>query len=107
MPKIVFRAVDGTERAVDGRPGQSVMQAAINAGISGIVAECGGHAMCATCHVYAEPERLDELPDVSTDEDEMLDCAMSDRLSNSRLSCQLPVSTEIDGLVVTIPERQT
>ena len=107
MPKIVYRTLDGTERAVDATDGRSVMQTALDAGIDGIVAECGGNAMCATCHVYADPERLDDLPAPSPDEDEMLDCAMSDRLPTSRLSCQLPVSAGIDGLVVTIPERQT
>jgi 2Fe-2S ferredoxin len=107
MPKIVYRAPDGTEHPVDAASGSSVMQAALSAGIRGIVAECGGNAMCATCHVYVDPEWLDELAAMSPEEDEMLDCVMSDRLPTSRLSCQIRTSSEIDGLVVTLPERQT
>ena len=107
MPKIVYRAPDGTERGVDAAAGSSVMQAALAAGIDGIVAECGGNAMCATCHVFVDPDRAGELPPMSPEEDEMLDCAMTDRRDTSRLSCQLPVTTELDGLVVELPEAQT
>ena len=107
MPKIVYRAHDGTERAVDAALGMSVMKAALHAGLDGIVAECGGNVMCATCHVYADPARLDDLPVMESDEDEMLECAISERRPTSRLSCKLPITTELDGLIVDLPEAQT
>ena len=74
--------------------------------IDGIVAECGGSRMCATCHVYVDEAFLDRLPEMTADEDEMLNAAASERKPNSRLSCQIVLSAEIDGLVVRIPDRQ-
>lgn len=82
------------------------MQAALNAGIEGIVAECGGSAMCATCHVYVSEEWLDRLPRPLANENEMLECTASERLPTSRLSCQLKLSAALSGIVLQIPPSQ-
>jgi 2Fe-2S ferredoxin len=82
------------------------MQGAVAHGIAGIVAECGGNAMCATCHVYTAPADADKLPEVTDDGDEMLDCTSTARAAGSRLSCQPATTTEMDGLVVRIPAAQ-
>ncbi|ODU07470.1 MAG: ferredoxin [Pseudonocardia sp. SCN 72-86] len=105
MPKIVYRVGDGTV-TVDAATGTSVMAAALLNSVDGIVAECGGNAMCATCHVHVEDGPLDRLPAIGPAEDEMLDCTVSPRVSNSRLSCQLPVTDEIDGLTVRVADEQ-
>lgn len=104
MPKITFSQSDGSSITVDASLDQSVMQAAVAAGIDGILAECGGNAMCSTCHVYVEPEQLGLLADLSAEEDDMLDCAEAERRSNSRLACQLPVTTDLDGLRLEVPD---
>ncbi len=100
MPSIVFEQPDGSRRTVDAPSGTSVMKAAVATGVPGILAECGGQAMCATCHVYIQGDPV--LPAVSDEEDEMLDCASAPRLASSRLSCQLEVVPDLDGLVVTV-----
>jgi 2Fe-2S ferredoxin len=100
MPSIIFEQPDGSRRTVDAPSGTSVMKAAVATGVPGILAECGGQAMCATCHVYVQGDP--NLPAVSDEEDEMLDCAFAPRLPSSRLSCQLEVVPEMDGLVVTV-----
>lgn len=82
------------------------MQVATQNGIDAIVAECGGNAMCATCHVYVDEAWLARLPPMSDDEDALLDGAAADRLSTSRLSCQIKLTPELDGLVVRLPDRQ-
>lgn len=107
MPKIVYRANDGTDRSLEVESGITVMRAALASGVDGIVAECGGNAMCATCHVYVDPARLQNLPEMSADEDEMLECAAAERRPNSRLSCQLRVTADLNDLTVEIPETQT
>lgn len=106
MPLISYIHADGTREVLDVAVGVSVMQGATSHGIDGIVAECGGNAMCATCHVYVEPDQLDRLPPMSVDEDALLEGTASDRRANSRLSCQLPVTPGLDGLVVWLPGRQ-
>ncbi|HYZ64222.1 MAG TPA: 2Fe-2S iron-sulfur cluster-binding protein [Acetobacteraceae bacterium] len=106
MAKITYVHQDGRREAIEVPEGQSVMQGAVSNGIEGIVAECGGNCMCATCHVYVEPDQLDELPAMSEEEDAMLDEAAAGRQPNSRLSCQLKVGPALDGLVVNLPERQ-
>ncbi|MCU1684773.1 MAG: rhodocoxin [Amycolatopsis sp.] len=106
MPKLTFIQDDGVERTVDAALGGSVMQAAVDAGVNGIVAQCGGNVMCATCHVYADPGRLDDLGPMCSDEDEMLDCTASPREVSSRLSCQVTVTEDLDGLVLRVPEEQ-
>ncbi|MGW6172513.1 2Fe-2S iron-sulfur cluster-binding protein [Arthrobacter sp. NPDC055138] len=103
MPKVTFIQPDGMQTVLDAEAGASVMRTAVSNGLAGIVAECGGSAMCATCHVYVEDGDLDGLPEVSEVEDEMLDCTASERCGNSRLSCQLPV---VSDLAVRLPESQ-
>ncbi len=104
MPKINYRQLDGStvEQEVD--KGYSVMEGAINAGIDGIVAECGGACACATCHAYVDPAWVDKLEPMDDMEDAMLDAAY-DRKENSRLTCQIEVSDALDGLVVTVAEN--
>ena len=105
MPKITYIAFDGDETIVDAKEGMSVMQSAVNNGVDGIVAECGGACSCATCHVYVDEGWLDKLPEAQAMEKEMLDFVMSPQ-PNSRLSCQIKVTAELDGLVVNTPESQ-
>lgn len=107
MPRVMYISHDGKETALDIEVGTSVMQAAVFNGVDGIVAECGGSCMCATCHVYVREDQLGLCPPLETDEDAMLEGTASPRLPNSRLSCQLVVSEQMDGLVVTLPETQT
>jgi len=106
MPRVTY--IDKEEKAttLDIAVGTSVMQAAVFNGVDGIVAECGGSCMCATCHVYVREDQLAMTPPMQTDEDAMLEGTASPRLPNSRLSCQLIVSPEMDGLVVNLPETQ-
>lgn len=106
MARITYRSTDGTVTTVDVLDGNSVMRGAVINDVKGIVGECGGGAMCATCHVYIEPDSTVALPPVSDIEDELLHTTACPRRENSRLSCQLPVSDDIDGLVVALPERQ-
>ena len=106
MPDVVFELPGGREQRVSGRASESVMQIATSAGITGIVAECGGSAMCATCHVYVNPQWLVRLPPPLANELEMLDCTAAERLPNSRLSCQIKLSAELDGIALRIPDRQ-
>lgn len=106
MPNITFVYPNGEKATVYAKPGASVMQTAMAEGIDGIVAECGGSAMCATCHVYVDEDFNDKLDAVSENEDEMLSCAASERRDTSRLSCQIEVVDDLDGLVVYLPESQ-
>ena len=106
MPLITYVHTDGTRQAIEVPLGTSVMRGAILNGVDGIVAECGGEMMCATCHVYVEPAQLELCPPQSDDEKAMLEFTASERQPNSRLSCQLVVSAEMDGLVVRLPETQ-
>ena len=106
MPLIIYVHTDGTREEIDVPLGTSVMRAAILNGIDGIVAECGGEMMCATCHVYVEPTQLPQTPLQSDDEKAMLEFTASERKPNSRLSCQLVVTPEMNGLVVYLPETQ-
>jgi len=96
----------GAATVVDVPVGDSVMEGAIKNGVDGIVAECGGACMCATCHVYVDPAWLAKLPAMEEDENAMLESTASPRLTNSRLSCQLRVTKEFDGLIVKTPPTQ-
>ena len=82
------------------------MQAATRHDINGILAECGGNAMCATCHVYVDEAWLARLPAMGGDEDALLDGAAAERQTNSRLSCQIKLAADLDGLVLSLPDRQ-
>ena len=106
MPRITYITTDQVPHTIEAAVGTSVMQTAINNGIQGIVAECGGSLMCATCHVYVDEEWAARIPPISESEDAMLESAASERQPNSRLSCQIVVGPETDGLVVRVPERQ-
>jgi ferredoxin, 2Fe-2S len=106
MPVITFIRPDGNSIRVAATDGESAMQAASRHGLDGILAECGGNAMCATCHVYVEEIWLARLPSMGGDEDALLDGAAAERKPNSRLSCQIKLTAEINGLVLHLPERQ-
>ena len=105
MPKITFIDASGVSHTVDAEVGATVMETAINNDIPGILATCGGSCSCATCHVYVDQEWVDKLPPPELDENDMLDTA-HDLQENSRLSCQIKVTDELDGLIVTTPPRQ-
>jgi 2Fe-2S ferredoxin len=106
MPRIIYVAKDGNEHIVEVAAGQSVMRGAVDAGIEGIDAVCGGQCACATCHCYIDAAWTDRVPGVLEDEEDMLDEVTAERTSSSRLSCQIIVSSELDGLRVSIPPRQ-
>lgn len=106
MPDISFILADGSEQGFEAPEGVSLMQAATGFGIAGIVGECGGSLQCATCHVHVDPAWVDRLPAPSADEQVMLECTASERLPNSRLSCQIRLTAAMNGLVVRVPDRQ-
>jgi ferredoxin, 2Fe-2S len=106
MTTITFIHPDGRSERIEARIGDSVMQLAVAHGIDEIVAECGGNAMCATCHVYVDDRWIDRLPAMTEEQDALLDGTASDRLPTSRLSCQIKVEPELDGLVLRLPVRQ-
>lgn len=106
MTKIIFVSADGALRTeVNADNGSSVMEAAIRNGVPGIDAECGGACACATCHVYIDDEWTGVVGGPDAMEEDMLDFAYEAQ-PTSRLSCQIRVSDELDGLVVKVPERQ-
>lgn len=107
MPDLVFLLPDGSEHGLEAPVGVSLMQVASGAGIAGIVAECGGSAMCATCHVYVDPAWVARLPAPLPNELELLECTAAERRPESRLSCQIRIEPTLDGLRVQIPDRQT
>ena len=106
MPTITFIHPDRRQERVEARDGESAMLAATRHGLTGIVAECGGNAMCATCHVYVDESWLKRLPAMSDEEDALLDGAAAERLPNSRLSCQIKLAAGFDGLTLRLPDRQ-
>ncbi len=105
MVKITFIDAQGTSRTVEGEEGSTVMETAVRNGGPGIEAECGGACACATCHVYVEEAWRSVTGEPQPMEEDMLDFA-SDVRPNSRLSCQIRVRPELDGLVVHTPARQ-
>jgi 2Fe-2S ferredoxin len=105
MIKVTFIEHNGTAHTVDGEPGQTLMETAVKHTVPGIVAECGGACSCATCHVYVDETWKDKTGAPSEMEEDMLDFAFDVRAS-SRLSCQIRLKPELDGLVVRIPEFQ-
>jgi ferredoxin, 2Fe-2S len=105
MVKITFVDTGGTARTVEGEVGATVMETAIKHGVPGIEAECGGACACSTCHVYIDEAWREKVGEPSPMEEDMLDFAFEVR-PNSRLSCQIKVREELDGLTVHTPERQ-
>jgi 2Fe-2S ferredoxin len=105
MVTVTYIQPDGVSKAVEAEPGSTLMETAVDNDIAGIVAECGGGCSCATCHVYVETEWTARLPAPQPHEDGMLDCVL-DRQPNSRLSCQIEITPDLDGLVVKVPEDQ-
>ena len=105
MPKITYIEHNGKSHTIDVANGLSVMEGAVQNNIPGIDADCGGGMACATCHVYVKEEWFDKLSKKEDGEEDMLDMAFEPK-KNSRLSCQLVVSDEIDGLIVNIPSKQ-
>ena len=106
MPQITYVQPDGARRSIAAAPGATVMLTAVANSIPGIVAECGGAAMCATCHVYLDEASQAVVAPVSEVENEMLDSAASGRRDNSRLSCQLVLKPGVEEIVVHIPSHQ-
>jgi 2Fe-2S ferredoxin len=105
MAKITYIEFDGTEHAIDVKNGLSVMEGAVKNNIPGIDADCGGACACATCHVYVQGDWLEKTGDKSAMEESMLDFAENVQ-DNSRLSCQIKVSDELEGLTVKMPQSQ-
>ena len=106
MPKITYIDQKGSSKTIEVENGLTVMEGAIQNNIPGIDVDCGGSMACATCHVYVEEKWLDKLPKAEDGEIDMIDMAFEPK-KNSRLSCQIIVNEELDGLEVTTPEKQT
>ena len=106
MPKITYKDFQGNSKTIEVENGLTVMEGAIQKEIPGIDADCGGSMACATCHVYVDDKWFDKIPKAEDAEIDMIDMAFEPK-KNSRLSCQLIVSDELDGLVVTTPSKQT
>lgn len=107
MSTITYTLHDGTRHEITTEGEVSVMRAALANGVPGIVGECGGQAMCATCHVYVDDDYLDHLPEMSEDEEEMLEVTSSERdEQRSRLGCQVTVGGCLDSIRVDVPATQ-
>jgi len=107
MATITYHHTDGQTETLEAKVGDSVMRTALTNGVKGIVGECGGQAMCATCHVYVRDEHLDKLAEMSEDEEEMLEVTSSERdEERSRLSCQIKVDSPDFQIDVDLPETQ-
>ena len=105
MPKIKYIEHGGKQHTIEVANGLSVMEGAIQNNVPGIDADCGGSMACATCHVYVKEEWFNKLPSKIEGEDDMLDMAFEPK-KNSRLSCQITVSDDMDGLEVNLPKKQ-
>jgi ferredoxin, 2Fe-2S len=106
LPKIIYVDTSGVERAIDATAGDSVMATAVKNGVPGIIGECGGNASCATCHVWVREEFASLVGQPNDIEDDLLDLGVSERRSSSRLSCQIPVTEDLEGLTVDVPPEQ-
>ncbi len=106
MPLIHFIQPDAQRVTVEVPSNTSLMRAAVDAGVEGIIGECGGAAMCGTCHVRVAPEWLERLPPMERNEDDMLECTAAPREFGSRLGCQVRMTDHLSGLVVSFPDRQ-
>jgi len=103
--KVVFETPAGATCEVDARAGLTLMEVAVNAGVPGIDGECGGGCSCATCHVYVQDQWVNQMDPAEDYERDLLEC-LEDVRPNSRLSCQLRLSQQLDGLRVTVPDTQ-
>ena len=106
MAKITYVEYGGKEHVVDVAPGLSVMEGARDNNVPGIEADCGGACACSTCHVYVDEAWVDKLPAKDAMEEDMLDFAYEPDPKRSRLTCQVKVTAELDGLIVHMPEKQ-
>src|SRR6478672_11143381 len=106
MPTVVFILPTGESRPVDVATGTTLMNAAVKNGVDGIIGECGGVCMCATCHVYVREQYLDRLPPILDTEEAVLEVTNAERLPNSRLSCQIKMTEGLAGITVDIPASQ-
>lgn len=105
MAKITYIEFGGKEHVLDIAPGQSVMQGAVANNVRGIIADCGGSCSCATCHVYVDPAWVGKVGEKSPLESALIE-EVYDVQANSRLSCQIKVTEDLDGLIVRLPEKQ-
>ena len=106
MPNVTYIQPDGKEITIEARDGDSVMETAVRNGVKGIIAECGGACACATCHVFVDEAFMDKVGEAGPLEDDMLDGSAEERNSCSRLSCQIKMSADLDGLRVRIASEQ-
>ena len=106
MPRVTYAPPEGPAVVIDAPAGESARNVALANNVEGIVGECGGQLMCASCHVYVDDAFLDLLPPISEEEDAMLAETASERLANSRLSCQIRLTEELDGLILRLPPEQ-
>lgn len=106
MPKLIYVAADGSQRAIDATAGDTVMSAAVQNGVPGIIGECGGNCSCATCHVWVRDDFVERVGPPGDMEDDLLDLAVAERRRGSRLGCQIRLTEELDGLTVEVPPEQ-
>jgi len=106
MPIVTYVSSSGISREIDVPSGMSVMQAALNHKVEGILGECGGNCMCASCHVYVDLSFLGRIPPAKDNEKFMLSIAAEGPEANSRLSCQIKMTEELDGIIVRLPGKQ-
>ncbi|MDF1691836.1 MAG: 2Fe-2S iron-sulfur cluster-binding protein [Zhongshania sp.] len=105
MPLIIYKSHDGNTQEVHAETGTSIMQAAVDNGIDGILGECGGCCSCATCHCYIDPAWVSKVSPADSTETDMLDCVLEPQ-ETSRLSCQVIITDEMDGIIIAMPESQ-
>lgn len=106
MVRVTFRDSDGTAHEVEAQPGRSLMEAAVAQGVAGILAECGGNMACGTCHVRVDPSWYERVGPPGEGERMLLEGVAFDLAPTSRLSCQIQVTADLEGLVVELPSRQ-
>lgn len=106
MTKVTYVSPDGTRTEVEAKDGDSVMHTAVANDIDGIIGECGGQMMCATCHCYVDDGWAETVGYRSEDESDLLDCTAFEAKETSRMSCQVKISSELEGLVIHLSESQ-
>lgn len=107
MPQVTYIEHDGKEHTVDLKVGMTLMEGARNNDINGVIAECGGACACSTCHVYLHPDWVDKVKAKTELEADMLDFALDTHAIQSRLSCQIVMTEDLDGLILKMPKEQT